>query len=303
MISVIIPIYNVEKYLSRCLDSVINQTFSNLEILLINDGSTDSSGFICDEYAKNDSRIVVIHQENKGPSHARNKGLDKAKGEYISFIDPDDFISLNFFEILLNQLNETDSDICICNFQSFSNTIQIKSSDLINTYKKVYNGSTFITEFKYTKDTVRYVVLWNKLYKKCLFENLRMPEDVKICEDEYIWYKCMYNAKKICEIDTTLYYYYKRENSTTNRLYKEFSFKKEIAFLEALEHRINFCEKEGLNYFMKDTILYRNKILRKIYISTPKNNVPKYIKIELEKNIRKISYLKRIKIYLKKIFS
>jgi glycosyltransferase involved in cell wall biosynthesis len=302
MISVIIPIYNVEKYLSRCLDSVINQTYSDLEIILIDDGSTDSSRLICDKYAKKDPRIIVFHQTNQGPSQARNKGLDIANGEFIGFIDPDDVVSLKYFEILYKTLVNTDSDMILCNFQHFSLINEINKDICLLNSSKQYNGYNFIKDFTYQKDTVRYVVLWNKLYKRYLWNNLRFPVDVKICEDEYVWYKCMFRAKKICEIDQVLYYYFKRANSTTNKIYKQFSYKKEIAFIEALKDRIDFCKKNNLNKLLKKTEEYRNKLLRKIYITTPKDKIPEYIIVELYKNIKYIPYSKRIKIYLKKIF-
>lgn len=302
MISVIIPIYNVEKYLSRCLDSVINQTYSDLEILLVNDGSTDSSGFICDEYAKKDSRIVVIHQENKGTSIARNRGLERAKGEFIGFVDPDDVISVHFYEILYNTLIKTNSDLILCNFQNFTHFNEIKEDKRSLYNSNEYNGYNFIKNFTYKKDTVRYVVIWNKLYKRYLWDELRFPENVKICEDEYVWYKTMFKAHKIYELDQILYYYFKRANSITNKVYEQFSYKKEIAFIEALKDRIDFCKKNKLNQLLKRTEEYRNKLLRKIYLTTPANKVPEYISVELFNNIKNIPYSKRLKIYLKKSF-
>lgn len=302
MISVIIPVYNVEKYLSRCLDSVINQTYSDLEILLVNDGSTDSSGFICDEYAKKDSRIVVIHQENKGTSIARNRGLERAKGEFIGFVDPDDVISVHFYEILYNTLIKTNSDLILCNFQNFTHFNEIKEDNRSLYNSNEYNGYNFIKNFTYKKDTVRYVVIWNKLYKRYLWDELRFPENVKICEDEYVWYKTMFKAHKICELDQIFYYYFKRANSITNKVYEQFSYKKEIAFIEALKDRIDFCKKNKLNQLLKRTEEYRNKLLRKIYLTTPTNKIPEYISVELFNNIKNIPYSKRLKIYLKKSF-
>src|SRR5699024_4494271 len=114
LISVIVPVYNVEKYVRRCIDSICGQTYSNLEIILIDDGSTDSSGKICDEMAAKDGRISVIHQENKGLSQARNAGLDQAKGEYIAFVDSDDYLSLNMYECLLKSLKENNADVVRC---------------------------------------------------------------------------------------------------------------------------------------------------------------------------------------------
>lgn len=118
-ISVIIPVYNVEKFLRRCLKSVINQTMSDLEIILVDDGSNDNSGEICDEYAKNDDRIIVIHKENGGLRSARNKGLDIATGEWITFVDSDDYIDTDMYEMLYSNAIEKEVDICACFFLYF----------------------------------------------------------------------------------------------------------------------------------------------------------------------------------------
>lgn len=117
MISVIIPIYNVEEYLEKCVNSVLNQTYSDLEIILVDDGSTDNSGKICDELKNKDNRIIVIHQENQGLSAARNAGIAKALGEYIAFVDSDDYIMEDMYETLYKNLEKTDADISICKYQ------------------------------------------------------------------------------------------------------------------------------------------------------------------------------------------
>ena len=113
-VSVIIPVYNVEKYLKDCINSILNQTYSNWEMILVDDGSVDNSGDICDKFSKNDSRIHVIHQTNKGVSFARNKGIEKANGEYLIFIDSDDWIENNMFEEMITAINNTKADACYC---------------------------------------------------------------------------------------------------------------------------------------------------------------------------------------------
>ena len=121
LISIIIPVYNVEKYLRKCLDSIINQTYKKLEIILIDDGSTDNSGKICEEYAKKDDRIIVIHKENAGVSSARNRGIELANGKYIGFIDSDDWIEENMYETLYQNLLQFDVDISMCNYSIIRN--------------------------------------------------------------------------------------------------------------------------------------------------------------------------------------
>ena len=120
MISVVVPVYNVEKYINDCIDSIINQTYRELEIILVDDGSNDSSGAICDEYAMKDDRIRVIHKKNGGLAEARNKGIDSANGSYLAFIDSDDHINVHMMDILLNNLIKTDSDISVCRFHKYN---------------------------------------------------------------------------------------------------------------------------------------------------------------------------------------
>lgn len=203
-ISIIIPIYNVEKYLKRCLDSVVNQTYKYIEIILVNDGSPDNCGKICDEYAKIDSRIKVIHKENGGLSSARNAALDIVSGEYIMFVDSDDWISENSLE----QLNEyINMDYDIINFKfSF---VEEKTENIIE-----FNGRT---ENSYECDLLSYIdklfsgeldfFIWNKLYKRDLFDGVRFPEG-RNYEDLATIYKLYFKAKSIIVTDFTLYYYW-----------------------------------------------------------------------------------------------
>ena len=124
LISIIIPVYNVQDYLKECVDAIINQSYSNIEVILVNDGSTDNSPAICDEYSKKDSRIKVIHKKNEGPAMARNAALDIASGKYLNFIDSDDLIHKDMISILYNNLINNDADISICNYQSFFDTVK-----------------------------------------------------------------------------------------------------------------------------------------------------------------------------------
>ena len=138
VISIIVPVYNAEKYLHRCIDSILSQTFTDFELLLIDDGSTDSSSIICDDYLREDSRVRVFHKKNGGVSSARNMGLDNAKGKWITFVDSDDFISSNFCEILLDNENE---DLVICSFETFGNIKEkCKLKDSYYSKEQLSNG-------------------------------------------------------------------------------------------------------------------------------------------------------------------
>ena len=200
LVSVIIPIYKVEPYLIRCLDSVVNQTYKNLEIILVDDGSPDKCPQICDEYAKKDNRIIVIHQENGGLSAARNAGLDICKGEYVSFVDSDDWVAKEYIEDLFNICQQENSEIAICNHIRVNDSqIPYEDNDL---YIKSYRSLDALNILIY-KAPDSFVVSWGKLYKKELFNNVRFPLK-QIHEDEFTTYQLFFYSKKISYIKNSL---------------------------------------------------------------------------------------------------
>lgn len=228
-ISVIIPVYNVEKYLKRCLDSVINQTYKNLEIILIDDGSTDNSGKICDEYAQKDERIIVIHKENGGVSSARNKGLDICIGDYISFIDSDDWINLEYFRKLYNNLIENNSDISCCDYIRIGNNDDIRLSDSVAEIQ-ILNGED-ILKF-YLKEELTSPCA--KLYDKKFWVYNRFPIG-KTNEDIFTIFKVFSEIERIVYDKTQLYYYYRNYDSTTK---SKFS-RKNLDLLHAWKEVLN----------------------------------------------------------------
>ena len=204
-ISVIVPIYKVEKYIHRCIDSIINQTYKNLEIILVDDGSPDSCPRICDEYAKKDKRIKVIHKENGGLSDARNKGVDIATGDYIAFVDSDDYIHPNMYEVLIYELEKNNSDIALCKYKIVYEKSKITTE--IDGKFEVYSLNNLqALDSMYGKDGVDFIVAWNKLYKKDLFNKIRYPVG-KIHEDEYTTYKLLFASKNVIYIEYELYYF------------------------------------------------------------------------------------------------
>jgi len=211
-ISVIVPIYNVEKYLEKCLTSIINQTYKNLEIILIDDGSKDNSGKIADNFDKKDSRIKVIHKENGGLSSARNIGIENASGEYIGFVDSDDYIKEDMFEVLSNLIIKYKSDISIVSFYEIENG-KIIERQYTNEIIKM-NKLDGIKQILFDEKIPNYA--WNKLYKKELFDNIRYPEGKKF-EDISTAYKLVENAKNIVFKDVAEYYYVRREDSITKQ--------------------------------------------------------------------------------------
>lgn len=182
MVSVIVPIYNVEKYLKRCIDSILNQTYKNLEIILVDDGSPDKCPQICDEYAKEDDRIIVIHNKNGGVSSARNAGLDIARGKYIGFVDPDDYINYDMYSAMVNEMDNFACDAVICGFCQVSEkenkiirkeSLQSKVLSVEECFKELFSFSGLDIK----------PVVWNKLFKRDIISDLRFCEYIEISED------------------------------------------------------------------------------------------------------------------------
>ncbi|MBE6534229.1 MAG: glycosyltransferase [Ruminococcaceae bacterium] len=212
-ISVIVPVYNVEKYISSCLDSILSQTHTDLEIICVNDGSTDSSGQILDEYAKKDSRIKVFHKENGGVSSARNLALENATGEYIGFVDSDDYIAPDMYSSLLSNIVDNNADIAECGIAYVT-----ENGDAKNGVSKVYSLSEQkqILKAFFLKDMG--IVIWNKIFKSEIVNNQRFNENYKIGEDSLFLYNCLKDANKIVGIDTVGYYYLQRESSVMHNV-------------------------------------------------------------------------------------
>ena len=211
LVSIIVPIYNVEEYLERCIDSIIKQTYKNLEIILVNDGSTDKSGQICEEYAKKDRRIVYISKKNEGQSIARNAALVIRKGEYVAFVDSDDYLSLCFIEELYKQLQLFKADISVCEFE------YVNASEKIIKKKKYISKEGIIEkdEFFRMETTDFYMfcnALWNKLFRSKIWDNLRFLPG-KHAEDSFAMTEYIKSSEKIAAIRKPLYYYNQRNTS------------------------------------------------------------------------------------------
>jgi len=209
LISVVVPIYNVEKYLKKCIDSILAQTYRHLEIILVDDGSPDNCGAICDNYAQEDGRVLVIHKKNGELSSARNAGLEIAKGELIVFIDSDDWIDANYIEKLYNDISESGADVAVPAFCiSFENGDCAVDSRLkeITTYSKKEALEVFLFNGYLTPCVA------SKMWKKSLWQKIRCPEG-KLFEDQYTTYKLLMLANKIVFDPGVYYYYFKRSGS------------------------------------------------------------------------------------------
>lgn len=238
LVSVIVPVYNVEKYLERCVKTIIAQTYDHLEIILIDDGSTDSSGNICDRIASQDERIQVIHQKNQGLSAARNTGIDNCKGNYICFIDSDDYVHPDYVRYLYRNCIENDCEIAICGHFITEEDDYYKDIDW-NRKSEIYSVHEILDMF-YTEWHGSIVIAWNKLYRRDCIGNIRFDNGF-IHEDEATTFKFLYNAKKIAFGKEVLYYYYSRPNSITGLPYN----RRKLDILHAYENRLEFYKKHG----------------------------------------------------------
>lgn len=240
LISVIIPVYKVEPYLKKCVDSVINQSYKNLEIILVDDCSPDSCPQMCDEYKKTDGRIKVIHHAvNGGLSCARNSGIEAASGEYIAFVDSDDFVNPSMIEVLYSELAGNNCDIAVCGVKHiFENDTVLLSERAAAGRKKIMSGTDAVKMIYSDTDSVSFSAC-NKLYKTALFDDVRFPSQ-KLHEDVFTTYKLYFKAERIVFTDTELYYYLQRGGSIMHSQNKKISLGDA---LEAVDEFGLYCEE------------------------------------------------------------
>ncbi len=248
LISIIIPVYNVEKYLEKCILSVINQTYKNIEIILVNDGSPDNSIEICKKYARIDSRIIYIEKENGGLSSARNVGIDVAKGEYIGFVDSDDYISSDMYEKLYDIISSENADMAICNLNWVDENGKTLDGHISPIKDEVCSQKDIFEKFL-SNNYFYYVTAVNRLYAKHLFTNIRFPEG-KLHEDEFTAHLFYDKCDKVVCCSESLYFYVQRQSSIMN---KSFSVKR-LDAAEAIIKRTNFFIEKGYNNIALHTL-------------------------------------------------
>ena len=279
-ISVIVPVYNVEQYLPRCIDSILAQTFTDFEVLLINDGSTDNSGKICDEYARKDSRIRVFHKENGGVASARQLGIDEAQGEYSIHVDGDDWIENDELEIMYKEAIETQYDIISVDY---------------------YQNNQYVAE-QYESTNLQMIddmlsgkirgVMWNKLIRQSLYKiyQIQFPRNINFCEDVYVCTLLFLNTNKIRHMPKAFYHYIDNPQSITRKLKKTTILQRIEFVLEISKHLLQrgistkclFWHKFDLKWLMFDSFFFSfeeyNLYFNEIFNLYSYKQYPQYLK-------------------------
>lgn len=227
LVSAIIPVYNSEKYIKKCIDSLINQTLKNIEIILINDGSSDDSLRILRQYEKRDERIVVIDQKNNGPSSARNKGIDIAKGEYISFIDSDDWVDETMFEEMYNSAKENNSDVVICDMKLVNKNEEIYITGLNYPIRNLSERVMKEIIFRELLSNSQFNSMANKIFRTSIIKenNIRLDKDIYYAEDWLFNVEFFRRSKKVSYINKD-FYYYRRGHESSSSSYNDDTFEK-----------------------------------------------------------------------------
>lgn len=240
LISIIVPVYNIRDYLEKCICSLIQQTYRNLEIILVDDGSTDGSGEICDQYSKRDARIKAYHKKNGGLSDARNYGIARMSGVYLAFVDGDDWVHPQMYEVLLAVMQREGADLVSCDYEKEDPSFAEKPIEIKDIKYNVFSKEQVIANLGIPR-----IVAWNKLYRAKLFDHIRYPYG-KLHEDEYVIHEIIWQCKKVVFIEQAMYFYTTRDSSIVAKL----TSKRIEDALTGLESRIRFtasyCPKEGL---------------------------------------------------------
>lgn len=276
LLSIIVPVFNVEQYLNRCIDSILAQTFLDFELILINDGSTDKSKEICEEYCKKDHRIKLINKENGGLSSARNMGLKIAKGKYIGFVDSDDFISKNMYKNIIEVMNKENCDIGIGRTVWVYEGKEIENVCSTNEYK-LMNNREGLKNLILAEDFLE--TAWDKVYKKELFKDIEFPEK-KLHEDTATIYKLFSKSKRSVYIDSTSYFYVQREGSIVNTKLNDKLFYDKLWAIKEMNYFIYQNHKELVdecNYLYCGVVLDLLKKIKDLGLLNKNNEYVKYL--------------------------
>lgn len=275
LVSIIVPVYMVEAFVEQAIESLVGQTYANIEIILVDDGSTDLCGQICDDWEKKDNRIRVIHQENAGLSSARNVGIEASSGEYLMFVDSDDFVESAYVEELYKAITTNQADMAIAGVTYLKQDGEQMLLRVTSVEQEIINRTNAMIRYE-TGGILQeaYTVVWNKIYRRELWEGVRFPEG-KVYEDSFVMPKVFYMCEKVVLLNSCLYIYRKREGSITAQKKERY----EHTYIEMMKQRENFYEEVGIkelkvihqihlygvyDYFGKQTKTTRKVIQRKL---------------------------------------
>lgn len=295
-ISIVVPVFNVEKFLKKCIESIISQSFSNFEVLLVNDGSTDGSLDICLQYTKIDDRVKVINKKNGGLSDARNAGIKYATGKYICFIDSDDFIEKEYLQKLYKNIVKYNSDVSMCEYFITDENGQKIQIEKFNNEKLKYISGKKLIESIYSRNPTISIVAWNKLYKRKLFANITYSKG-RLYEDQFIAVPLFWSVKKVSLIDAPLYNYVQRKGSIMN---SKINKKKIFDTVAYKKQRIYFFKNKDKELYFQSIEDYKNWIIEII----SKYKISKDIKQNLQHDFRKyvtVSDCKNLKLFVKNV--
>lgn len=253
LVSIIVPIYKVEKELDRCVQSILKQTYKNIELILVDDGSPDQCPEMCDKYAKRDKRIVTIHKKNGGLSDARNAGLDIAQGEYVAFIDSDDWVSENFIEDLIHNLKDTEADISICGYIIIDDMEKMRSYTVKKEREVLEHEDSIRELFSQKKFNC---MVCTKLYKKELFDKIRFPKG-KLFEDIAISLPLFERCERCVITNKKMYYYFQRQEGIVNSKFT----KQKLDMLEFSHRMVDYSHKHDHKYDMEAEAFYLKAVL------------------------------------------
>jgi len=288
LISIIVPVYNVEKYLKQCIETIQSQTYKNLEIILVDDGSPDNSGKICDEYAEQDSRIKVIHKENGGVSSARNLGLEKATGEFIAFIDADDYISADYCEKLLTTLKQENADCVAC---GYNRVYDNKTEEIISKEPYSLDNKAFLEKILFVQNGLGFCHM--KIWQKSVIANIKFDEKLKVGEDALFNIQASTNIKKFYMLNEALYNYRFNETSVV-RNFDENYMNKYLASMQVAQKYVNENYRDDKNILDKinNYISYHVLLIVVNYCFNPENKLKTMEQIKKLKMVCEIEEFK-----------
>lgn len=292
LLSIIVPVYNTENYINRCIESILNQTYSNFELILIDDGSTDTSSYKCDEYAKKDIRVTVLHKENGGVSSARNLGISIAKGDIIAFVDSDDCLDCQMYEILIKNMDETNASISACSYVTEYKTDICLLKDIKKIPKPiVFKGRRQIYESMTRENDSIEGFLWNKIYTKNCLSEIQFRKDLFMMEDVVFLWEIVQGIEVACYVDLPMYHYSILSTSIT----RSSSIDKLLTALDGYEIILKKAESISqkcyedlavqfliLNSFVFQRLVFSEKFDKKLVYKRIKNNI-KYMKKMIKK--------------------